>query len=113
MTPQEQKQAETDPPKSEPEASNVVNKIEEHEYRFIFNSCSVGMAIASMGGAFIDCNGLFCQLSQYTKQEVCSMTVFNLTSRADLQHAFDLISQMIAPPLDPTANTACVLRGAL
>lgn len=35
--------AETDPPKSEPEASNVVNKIEEHEYRFIFNSCSVGM----------------------------------------------------------------------
>jgi hypothetical protein len=66
-----------------------------------------------MGGAFIDCNKLFCQLSNYSKQEVCSMTVFNLTSRQDLQSAFDLISQMLSAPLDPTANTACVLRGAL
>lgn len=72
------------------------------------------MAIASMGGAFIDCNKLFCNISNYTKQEICSMTVFNLTSRQDLQSAFDLISQMLSAPLDPTVtNTSCVLRGAL
>lgn len=41
------------------------------------------------------------------------MTVFNLTSRQDLQSAFDLISQMLSAPLDPSANTSCVLRGAL
>merc|ERR1712151_1489647 len=46
-------------------------KIDDHEYRSVFNNCSVGMAIASMGGAFIDCNVLFCKLSNYTKQEVC------------------------------------------
>jgi len=90
-------------------------KIEDPEYRFIFNSCSVGMAIASMGGAFIDCNQLFCQLSNYSKQEVCSMTIFNLTSRQDLQHAFDLISRMISPPVDgrQSAPKLCVLRGAM
>ena len=67
-----------------------------------------------MGGAFIDCNTLFCQLSQYTKQEVCSMTIFNLTSRADLQHAFDLISQMISPPTEGnSASRQCVLRGSM
>jgi hypothetical protein len=70
-----------------------------------------------MGGAFIDCNNLFCQLSNYTKQEVCSMTIFNMTSRQDLEQAFDLISQMISPPSDgrPTNQKPkpCVLRGSM
>mmetsp|Transcript_31954 Transcript_31954/g.93968 ORF Transcript_31954/g.93968 Transcript_31954/m.93968 type:complete len:525 (+) Transcript_31954:4605-6179(+) len=93
----------------------LVTTIDEHDYRFVFNSCAVGMAIASMGGAFIDCNQLFCQLSQYSKQEVCSMTIFNLTSRQDLQVAFDLISKMISPPPDGGAGSSppCILRGAM
>jgi hypothetical protein len=74
------------------------------------------MAIASMGGAFIDCNKLFCQLSEYAKQEVCSMTIFNITARSDLQHAFDLISQMLSAPTDTACNSqgsSCVLRSSL
>lgn len=91
-----------------------VKDIEEHEYRHIFNSCAVAMAIASMGGAFIDCNELFCQLSQYTKQEVCAMTIFNMTSRSDLQHAFDLISQMISPPSNSQHKPPpCILQGSM
>uniref|UniRef100_A0A7R9WB99 PAS domain-containing protein n=1 Tax=Pseudictyota dubia TaxID=2749911 RepID=A0A7R9WB99_9STRA len=107
--PQQQQQQQS---KLEPQ---LVTHIDDHEYRFVFNSCSVGMAIASMGGAFIDCNSLFCQLSQYTKQEVCAMTIFNLTSRQDLQHAFDLISKMISPPPDGSSQNPppCVLRGAM
>jgi hypothetical protein len=69
-----------------------------------------------MGGAFIDSNKLFSQLSSYTKQEVCSMTIFNFTAREDLQHAFDLISQMLSAPTDPSGNqtaNACVLRGSM
>jgi hypothetical protein len=92
------------------------NKIEPHEYRYVFNSCAVGMAVASMGGAFIDCNKLFCDLSEYTKQEICSMTIFNLTARQDLQNAFDLISQMLSSPPDPNGDdkkNSCTLRGAL
>jgi len=95
----------------------VQTKVDDHEYRFIFNSCSIGMAIASMGGAFIDCNQLFCQLSNYTKQEVCSMTIFNMTSRQDLQQAFDVISQMISPPSEVStvaeSQKSCVLRGSM
>ena len=91
-------------------------KIEDHEYRSVFSNCAVGMAIASMGGAFIDCNQLFCQLSNYTKQEVCSLTIFNMTARQDLQHAFDLISQIISPPMDSQNSgppQPILLRGAM
>ena len=67
-----------------------------------------------MGGALIDCNNLFCQLSNYTKQEICSMTIFNITSRQDLEHAFDLISQMISSPFDGNQRPKpCVLRGSM
>ena len=69
-----------------------------------------------MGGAFIDCNQLFCQLSNYTKQELCALTIFNLTARQDLQPAFDLISQMISPPMDARSQDTpkpIVLRGAM
>ena len=94
------------------EAPSDPNKVNTGDYRFIFNSCGVGMAIASMGGAFIDCNQLFCQLSNYTKQEVCSLTIFNLTARQDLQHAFDLISQLISPPMEGPVNKAISVRGS-
>lgn len=101
---------------SQQDPTLMPNKIEPHEYRYVFNSCAVGMAIASMGGAFIDCNKLFCDLSEYTKQEVCSMTIFNLTARQDLQNAFDLISQMLSSPPDQSGEgqkDSCTLRGAL
>lgn len=88
------------------------------DYKFIFDNSSVGMAIASLGGAFVDCNSIFCQLSEYTREEVCSMTIFNMTSRQDLQHAFDLISQMITPTPDNGTGksddkSSIVLRGAM
>lgn len=43
------------------------------------------------------------------------MTIFNLTSRQDLQHAFDLISQMISPPADGRQGNPkpCLLRGSM
>ena len=43
------------------------------------------------------------------------MTIFNLTSRQDLQVAFDLISKMISPPADGgTGNPpSCILRGSM
>jgi len=94
---------------------DLQNMIKEKDYRFVFNSSTVGMAIASMGGAFVDCNKLFSQLSDYTKREVCSMTVFNLTFRDDLQTAFDIISHMLQPsgPSVGEPATSCKLRGSM
>jgi PAS domain S-box-containing protein len=80
----------------------------DREYRYVFNSCSVGMAIATMGGSFIDCNQAFTQLSSYSKRELRAMTIFNITSREDLQGAFDMMSQLITPPtggLDADGNS--------
>jgi PAS domain S-box-containing protein len=93
-----------------------INSISPNDYKFVFNNSSLGMAIASMGGAFVDCNDIFCKLSDYTKAEVCSMTIFNMTARTDLQHAFDLISQMITPPStedQQKKSNTIVLRGAM
>merc|ERR1711976_368183 len=95
---------------------NGINSIEPNDYKFIFNNSSVGMAIASMGGAYVDCNDNFCKLSGYSKQEVCSMTIFNMTSRNDLQHAFDRISQMITPNLESPnqdESKSIILQGAM
>jgi hypothetical protein len=68
-----------------------------------------------MGGSLIDCNDLFSMLSGYTKQELCALTVFNLTARSDLQNAFDLISQMISPSIIDgyEAPKQVLLRGAM
>lgn len=97
--------------------SSDPNALDVPEYRNVFNSCGIGMALASMGGAFIDANQLFCQLCSYSKQELCSLTIFNLTARQDLQHAFDLISQMISPPVDlqgkDNLSKQVVLRGTM
>jgi len=97
---QQQPMAAAQAPQQDSSSTFGQTKIDPSEYRFIFNSCGAGIAIASMGGAFIDCNDLFCKLSNYTKQEVCSLTVFNMTARQDLQQAFDQISQLISPPIE-------------
>jgi PAS domain-containing protein len=92
-------------------------KIDDGDYRSIFNSCGVGIAIASMGGGFVDCNPLFCSVSNYTKQELCAQTIFNLTERQDLQRAFDMICRMLAPTSTTTQEQQqpeiVVLRGAM
>lgn len=85
-----------EPPQSSPNDS-YSDTLGDSEYRSVFNSCSVGMAIATMGGSFIDCNLAFTQLSSYTKAELQAMTIFNITSREDLQGAFDMMSQLITP----------------
>lgn len=98
-------------PSAEPQqtasSSEMSDTLCDREYRCVFNSCSVGMAIATMGGSFIDCNLAFTELSSYTKEELKAMTIFNVTSREDLQGAFDMMSHLITPPtggLDADGN---------
>ncbi|EJK65393.1 hypothetical protein THAOC_13749 [Thalassiosira oceanica] len=108
-------------------SSGIADTLGDREYRCVFNSCSVGMAIATMGGSFIDCNLAFTQLSSYSKQELKAMTIFNITSREDLQGAFDMMSQLITPPsgqldadgngnggvIDNSSQTPVILRSAI
>jgi len=87
----------------------------DREYRGVFDSCSVGMAIATMGGAFLDCNLAFTELSSYTRGELKAMTIFNITSRDDLQAAFDILSHLITPESaeEGKAPPPVVLRSAV
>jgi len=109
------------PSQQAPQSLQQSVSIEDSDFRSIFSSCAAGIAVASMGGGFIDCNKLFSQLSDYNKQELCSLTIFNLTARSDLQNAFDLISSMISPPTTETTEgeevpptvSQCTLRGAM
>ncbi|KAL7550428.1 hypothetical protein ACHAWF_013669 [Thalassiosira exigua] len=89
--------ASTDPQQPQAPTDPLSDNLGDREYRSVFNSCSVGIAIATMGGSFIDCNLAFTQLSSYTKRELKAMTIFNITSRDDLQGAFDMMSQLITP----------------
>ena len=92
---------------AQPQGPPSGDSLGDSEYRCVFNSCSVGMAVATMGGSFIDCNPAFTQLSSYSRQELREMTIFNVTSRDDLQGAFDMMSQLITPPqggLDADGN---------
>lgn len=112
---------------SQAPSSGIADTLGDREYRCVFNSCSVGMAIATMGGSFIDCNLAFTQLSSYSKQELKAMTIFNITSREDLQGAFDMMSQLITPPsgqldadgngsggvIDNSSQTPVILRSAI
>ena len=103
---------------------SMQDSLGDRDFRIVFNSCSVGMAIATMGGSFIDCNSAFTQLSSYTKQELKAMTIFNITSRDDLQGAFDMMSKLITPPTsgfdgdgnsvqDEKSQAPVVLRSAI
>jgi PAS domain S-box-containing protein len=96
-------------------AGPAVTHVDSADYKCIFNMSGVGMAVASMGGAFMDCNSLFSRLTNYSRQELCALTIFNLTARNDLQRSFDLISRMISPPVagceEPPRQV--VLRGSM
>eukprot|EP00587_Corethron_hystrix_P002661 CAMPEP_0113311520 /NCGR_PEP_ID=MMETSP0010_2-20120614/8727_1 /TAXON_ID=216773 ORGANISM="Corethron hystrix, Strain 308" /NCGR_SAMPLE_ID=MMETSP0010_2 /ASSEMBLY_ACC=CAM_ASM_000155 /LENGTH=585 /DNA_ID=CAMNT_0000167181 /DNA_START=296 /DNA_END=2053 /DNA_ORIENTATION=- /assembly_acc=CAM_ASM_000155 len=100
---------------SSPRPSGSSTK-DSYDYTEVFNTTAVAMALASMGGTFVAANKLFLIKSGYTKQELCSLTIFNLTQREDLQTAFEQISNMISPPNEgqPGAiSNPCILRGII
>ncbi len=75
-------------------------------------------AIASMGGVFTDCNRMFSIFSEYDKKDLCSMTIFNLIARSDLQNAFDQMSSMVSPQENLKSqkngnHSHILLRGAM
>jgi PAS domain S-box-containing protein len=48
-----------------------------------------------MGGYFVDCNKIFCNVTGYTKEQICGMTIFNLIAEPELPNALDQITGLI------------------
>jgi hypothetical protein len=94
----------------------VVTAMESQDhYRTAFDHAPVGMAIASLGGSFVDCNQVFCQWSGYTKAQVLGKTIFTMTARQDLHYAFAQLSAWLQQPSNNYYNNkpTLVVRGNL
>lgn len=65
------------------------------DYAVAFRNAPVAMAIATLGGNLLDCNEQFCQVTNLSKLQVKSQTIFTLIDQDELTNAFDRISQWI------------------
>ena len=99
---------------SEPEY-DPLTKVEEKDYPTVWNQCPAAMAMATLGGTFVDCNQVFCKLLHCTKPELRQLSIFHLLnnntmdngnscpapdsdnkcSKADLKFAFEQISELL------------------
>ena len=87
----------------------------------IFQNCPVAMAIATLGGTFVDCNERFCQALNERRETlltsgascVPAKTIFNLTAKEDLQHAFAQINDWLTPPAAAAAAAASTTSSLL
>ena len=76
-------------------SSPILSKIIASDYLHVFQCCGIGVAVATMGGNFVDCTEVFCELTGYHKNDVCTKTIFNFISRCDLHKAFEQVSEFI------------------
>lgn len=70
-------------------------RLHPDDYSTLFACSAIPMAIATMGGSFIECNKSFEDVSGFPKSILLTMTIFNITSPPALQEAFEAISRMI------------------
>ncbi|GMH59736.1 hypothetical protein TrLO_g6449 [Triparma laevis f. longispina] len=85
-----------------------------NDYNAVFQYSLIPMAIATMGGSFLECNRRFSELSGFPRTVLSTMTVFNITSPTDLQNAFNLISKMIPTSTSsPLSPEPAILKGTL
>lgn len=56
----------------------------EKQFRFIFASAAVGIARVELDGRFADINDAFCRIQGYTKEEMRSLTIQQVTHPNDL-----------------------------
>jgi PAS domain-containing protein len=70
-------------------------------YKQVFQSCGIGIAIAKMDGTVLDCNEAFSLWSGFSTDSIKSKTIFDFFDTNDLQHAFDVISQLLISSMSP------------
>lgn len=72
------------------------------DYAVAFRNSPVAMAVATLGGTFLDCNDQFCKLTERNKTQVKTQTIFTLIDQEELTNAFDRISHWIYSMTDAT-----------
>ncbi|CAB9502772.1 expressed unknown protein [Seminavis robusta] len=97
-----------------------LNMVQQKDYPVLWDHCPVGIALATLGGTFLDCNQVFRKILECSKEQLRELSIFHLldssggtsptqqqtnTSRSNLQFAFDQISQMLQS-IDPAGSSS-------
>mmetsp|Transcript_7723 Transcript_7723/g.16108 ORF Transcript_7723/g.16108 Transcript_7723/m.16108 type:complete len:481 (-) Transcript_7723:170-1612(-) len=80
--------------------ADVAGGLRPSDYNTVFQYSMIPMAIATMGGSFLECNKKFAELSGFPRSVLATMTIFNVVHPSNLQAAFEVVSKMI--PADPS-----------
>ncbi|CAM9730266.1 unnamed protein product [Phaeothamnion confervicola] len=62
--------------------------VTSHDYQLVFHCAAVPMAIASVNGNIVDCNLRLTAVTGYPKDELLTLTIFNLVADQFLQQTF-------------------------
>ena len=78
------------------EGANSALRESEERFRGAFNGASIGMALVSPEGRFLEVNRALCGILGYTEDELLAKTFQDLTHPDDLQADADLERQLLA-----------------
>jgi PAS domain S-box-containing protein len=78
------------------EGANSALRESEERFRGAFNGASIGMALVSPAGCFLEVNRALCDILGYTEDELLAKTFQVLTHPDDLETDADLAQQLLA-----------------
>ena len=78
------------------EGANSALRESEERFRGAFNGASIGMALVSPEGRFLEVNRALCGILGYTEDELLAKTFQDLTHPDDLEADRDLARQLLA-----------------
>jgi PAS domain S-box-containing protein len=68
----------------------------EEQFRLTIENAPIGMALVSIDGRFLRVNPALCRMTGYSRDELLSKTIANITHPDDLSADLDLVRQMLA-----------------
>lgn len=81
---------------------------DEVDFESVFMHSSLPQVVSSVDGRFLQCSDMFCKVTGYTREEVLTRSIFNLTPSEYLPHTFALVGEMVSEANTPrtTAETS-------
>mmetsp|Transcript_2678 Transcript_2678/g.4012 ORF Transcript_2678/g.4012 Transcript_2678/m.4012 type:complete len:375 (-) Transcript_2678:171-1295(-) len=68
----------------------------EIPFQKTFTNSGVAMALLGVDGQFLDCNDAFCALSGYTKQNITTLSLFNISTPEEMTQIFNIVGGLLS-----------------
>jgi PAS domain S-box-containing protein len=69
---------------------------EGHRFRRAFENSPAGMIVLATNGRFLEANPSFCEMVGYTEQELCRMSILDLTHPGDMESTNRFMQELLA-----------------